>query len=56
VARTCTIYAHPKLVNIDRQLLRGDMLNGTPVPRVAGRGGTPSPPHANGDAEGAGGV
>src|SRR5205823_8746306 len=28
VARTCTICSHPKLVNIDRQLLRGDMLNG----------------------------
>jgi len=28
VARTCTICAHAKLVNIDRQLLRGDMLNG----------------------------
>jgi hypothetical protein len=27
VARTCTICSHPKLVNIDRQLLRGDMLN-----------------------------
>src|SRR5206468_720160 len=28
VARTCTICSHAKLVNIDRQLLRGDMLNG----------------------------
>ena len=28
MARTCTICSHPKLVNIDRQLLRGDMLNG----------------------------
>jgi hypothetical protein len=28
VARTCTICSQPKLVNIDRQLLRGDMLNG----------------------------
>jgi len=28
VARNCTIYSHAKLVNIDRQLLRGDMLNG----------------------------
>src|SRR5438874_4525907 len=28
MARTCTICTHPKLVNIDRQLLRGDMLNG----------------------------
>ena len=28
MARTCTICAHAKLVNIDRQLLRGDMLNG----------------------------
>jgi len=28
VARTCTICSHPKLVNIDRLLLRGDMLNG----------------------------
>ena len=27
MARTCTICSHPKLVNIDRQLLRGDMLN-----------------------------
>src|SRR5206468_6872989 len=27
VARTCTICSHPKLVSIDRQLLRGDMLN-----------------------------
>src|SRR5438445_5809938 len=27
VARTCTICSHPKLVNIDRQLLRGDMLS-----------------------------
>ena len=27
VARTCTICSHPKLVKIDRQLLRGDMLN-----------------------------
>ena len=28
MARTCTICSHAKLVNIDRQLLRGDMLNG----------------------------
>ena len=28
VARTCTICSHAKLVNIDRHLLRGDMLNG----------------------------
>ena len=28
MGRTCTICSHPKLVNIDRQLLRGDMLNG----------------------------
>ena len=28
MARNCTIYSHAKLVNIDRQLLRGDMLNG----------------------------
>src|SRR5438270_11940537 len=28
MARTCTICTHPKLVNLDRQLLRGDMLNG----------------------------
>src|SRR5436309_7224230 len=28
VAPTCTICSHPKLVNIDRQLLRGDRLNG----------------------------
>src|SRR5438552_13736502 len=28
MARTCTICTHPKLVNIDRQLLRGDMLKG----------------------------
>ena len=27
MARTCTICSHPKLVKIDRQLLRGDMLN-----------------------------
>src|SRR3989442_411188 len=27
MARTCTICSHPKLVSIDRQLLRGDMLN-----------------------------
>ena len=27
MARTCTICSHAKLVNIDRQLLRGDMLN-----------------------------
>src|SRR5437588_10276308 len=27
MSRTCTICSHPKLVNIDRQLLRGDMLN-----------------------------
>jgi len=28
VARTCTICIHQKLLSIDRQLLRGDMLNG----------------------------
>ena len=27
MARTCTICSHAKLGNIDRQLLRGDMLN-----------------------------
>jgi hypothetical protein len=27
VARICTICSHPKLVQIDRHLLRGDMLN-----------------------------
>jgi len=32
MARTCTICSHPKLVNIDRQLLRGDMLNGIAHP------------------------
>jgi len=26
VARTCTVCSHPKLLNIDRQLLRGDTL------------------------------
>ena len=27
MARSCTICSHAKLVNMDRQLLRGDMLN-----------------------------
>jgi hypothetical protein len=52
MARTCTICSHPKLVNIDRQLLRGDMLNG-----IAHRFHvSPDAPHENGDAEGPGGV
>ncbi len=28
MARVCTVCSHPKLLNIDRQLLRGDMLKG----------------------------
>src|SRR5438094_6464564 len=38
VARTCTICSHPKLVNIDRQLLRGDMLSSI-AHRLDGCGG-----------------
>lgn len=27
MARVCTVCSHPRLLSIDRQLLRGDMLN-----------------------------